>query len=270
MGNTEIDMHDTLAEEPRGRGEDETAAKRAEIKKYHQEQLVRLKAGEITEEEYLNDTTERELNLDALADYDSLTGLLNRRGLMTRFHEKLLNFRRDLGPDSEVYPPPSVTPGPILMIDLDDFKAANDEAGGGSHDFGDLILGEIAKTLVISLRPEDLVSRWGGDEVVIFLEGETEEMGLRVANRLAWQISQRTENETGYKQTVSIGLAMLPQLDRDKLAELEYRETIFKQTLEISDIASYNTKTQGKNGVSYPLPGGNFNYIPAYDPAGKK
>ncbi|CZT36480.1 sensor domain-containing diguanylate cyclase [Rhizobium sp. 9140] len=94
---------------------------------------------------------------------DSLTGLLNRRGLEARF------------------PQMSSSSGyAVLAIDLDGFKQVNDSYG---HAAGDTVLQEAANRLMSCVRGDDLVSRVGGDEFVVVIAGDRE-TGVAVANRM--------------------------------------------------------------------------------------
>jgi len=93
-----------------------------------------------------------------LAFYDPLTGLPNRRLLLDRLHQALLNSERN-GRHAAV-----------LFIDLDNFKALNDTQG---HDVGDLLLIEIAGRLKRCVRENDTVARLGGDEFLVVRQPST-------------------------------------------------------------------------------------------------
>ena len=96
---------------------------------------------------------EREIH--ALAYYDHLTGLANRRLLTDRLHQALAHSKRDN------------CLGALIFIDLDDFKDINDLLG---HQAGDALLTEAATRLRGAVRETDTVARFGGDEFVVLVE----------------------------------------------------------------------------------------------------
>lgn len=117
----------------------------------------------------VTDQRRAEADLAHKATHDTLTGLPNRALLSDRLDQALARAKRDRHPVA------------VMFIDLDGFKAVNDEHG---HDAGDGVLSEVAQRLSIVLRPSDTVARLGGDEFVIVCEdmvGESDAM--RVARR---------------------------------------------------------------------------------------
>lgn len=94
--------------------------------------------------------------LKYLANYDELTGLINRRKLMTEFNKEFDRMKIVKKPMS------------LVMIDLDDFKCINDNYG---HYFGDLVLKKFSEILAASAGKSNVVARFAGDEfVVLFIE----------------------------------------------------------------------------------------------------
>jgi diguanylate cyclase (GGDEF)-like protein/PAS domain S-box-containing protein len=92
--------------------------------------------------------------LENLAFRDSLTNLANRRYLELKVAQALQDYQqfgREYG---------------LLLLDLDRFKHVNDNHG---HDLGDAVLKVVAQTLVQTLRPADLVGRWGGEEFLVLM-----------------------------------------------------------------------------------------------------
>jgi diguanylate cyclase (GGDEF)-like protein len=100
-----------------------------------------------------------ELELSHIASRDALTGLLNRRAIEGH---------------------PGIGPA-VLFIDLDGFKAVNDQFG---HATGDEVLARVASRILNQIRPEDRVARVGGDEFVVILEAGSEETSAAVASRI--------------------------------------------------------------------------------------
>jgi diguanylate cyclase (GGDEF)-like protein len=97
-----------------------------------------------------------ELELEWKAQHDPLTGLPNRSTLVDRLQLALNRLERR--PTQEIA---------VLFIDLDGFKAINDEFG---HEAGDALLCEVARQLAGAIRPMDTVARYGGDEFVVLCE----------------------------------------------------------------------------------------------------
>ncbi|MEN8041892.1 MAG: EAL domain-containing protein, partial [Actinomycetota bacterium] len=165
--------------------------------------------------------------LGYLAQYDQLTGLINRALFQDRLVSALVRARRDGG---------LVT---VMFLDIDGFKGINDRFG---HAVGDEVLRQIASRLVECLRESDTVARLGGDEFTVILEG-----GKRVedAGQVASKILQTvgTPYRVGDRElvvTTSIGIAMYP-LDGDKYEDL----------VKGADTAMYQAKAAGRNTYQY-------------------
>ena len=94
--------------------------------------------------------------LDAQAQRDALTGLPNRRAVGERLSAAVNKARRGGGRVS------------VVFIDLDGFKAVNDELG---HDVGDEVLVAVGRRLTRTVRSDDVVGRWGGDEFIVVMDG---------------------------------------------------------------------------------------------------
>ncbi len=92
--------------------------------------------------------------LEKSAHEDALTGLLNRRGFERAFAQGLAYMKRYGGS------------GALLYLDLDHFKPVNDRYG---HAVGDVVLREIARLLLGSVRASDIAARLGGDELAMVL-----------------------------------------------------------------------------------------------------
>ena len=120
--------------------------------------------------------------LEDLATTDELTGIQNRRGFYEAFVRELDRCERGQSAG-----------GLLILIDLDNFKAANDTYG---HLAGDAVLRLVATTLAGEIRQMDVAARLGGDEFVLLLSNTTKEdaagraqrLGQRLNNlALAWQ-----------------------------------------------------------------------------------
>jgi diguanylate cyclase (GGDEF)-like protein len=163
--------------------------------------------------------------MEQLALTDGLTGCYNRRWFD-------LQLERDLHLATRMRHSVS-----LVMIDLDNFKRINDQAG---HETGDIALRMLATALRNELRAVDTAVRFGGDEFAVILPQATIEGGLLVAKRLRNRIEQI--EVPGYEgMTASFGVATFPQhaTNRDNL-------------IIAADRALYNSKNIGRNCVSTP------------------
>ena len=103
------------------------------------------------------------------AAHDPLTGLPTRGFLLERLEHELA---RDSADDARIA---------ILFIDLDNFKLVNDSLG---HCSGDEVLAEMARRIVGCIGPEDIASRFGGDEMVVLHSRATEDSGTALGERI--------------------------------------------------------------------------------------
>jgi len=117
-----------------------------------------------------------ERKLRHLATHDSLTGVRNRRDLISGMEQEFARFQR-FG-----------TPFSALMIDIDGFKTINDECG---HVFGDEVLKHVATLLGSPVRPCDIIGRFGGDEFCMSLANTTEADAAITAERLRQLIADK-------------------------------------------------------------------------------
>ena len=155
----------------------------------------------------------------ALADNDSLTGVLNRRA-WSEAAEAMLEKS-------------SGRPVSLLFLDLDRFKLLNDQQG---HRAGDRALIEVAEALRAELRPSDLLGRYGGEEFIAMLDGVVEEQAMQVATRLCRRVHRLEIPVNGeFMLSVSIGVAMRTISDTV--------ETL----IERADQAMYQAKVNGRN-----------------------
>lgn len=169
----------------------------------------------------LND---RDKRLRRLADYDTLTGLLNRRS----FTQQLENEISRVGDRRALI-------SALLFVDLDQFKYVNDTLG---HAAGDRVLIQAASCLHHSLRAEDIVARFGGDEFAILLRDVVEDEARRVAAQLVQVMRDALFVEDGQALNVlcSIGVTMVGTgtYSADEL-------------LSQADLACQESKSRGRN-----------------------
>lgn len=131
----------------------------------------------------------------------------------------------------------------ILFVDIDDFKIFNDSY---SHAEGDRVLKAITQVLKDSVRANDKIVRYGGDEFVVLLPGLDSESAKKVAQRVQNNLNQSTFGSYKCPVTCSIGVAAMPYDTTDK------RELVL-----LADQAMYAAKDAGKNTfrVYYPEQG---------------
>jgi diguanylate cyclase len=165
-------------------------------------------------------------NLESIATIDSLTGVLNRRGLEDA-SIKMQDICKRINLSMAV-----------LLIDIDYFKKVNDTYG---HLVGDDVLRHIAKTISGILRSSDVLGRYGGEEFCAFLPNTTESDALGLAERIRAGIEAspiRLGLNMSLKTTVSIGVADSVRAGYD-----------FKGLLTTADSAMYGAKNGGRNRV---------------------
>jgi diguanylate cyclase (GGDEF)-like protein/PAS domain S-box-containing protein len=173
---------------------------------------------------------EREQRIQHLADHDALTGLLNRRLLEDRLQQSINLARRN---DSMVA---------VMLIDLDGFKAVNDQYG---HLMGDYVLRTVAKRLKDCVRESDTVARLGGDEFVVLLTGQrSAEDSSVVAGKILGALTEPVAaGGRRFDVGASIGISIFP---RDGTSP--------EQLLKHADAAMYRVKEAGKNRYQFYSP----------------
>jgi diguanylate cyclase (GGDEF)-like protein len=153
---------------------------------------------------------------------DPLTGLYNRR-YMEDALERLVSLDERSGNSTSV-----------LMIDLDNFKRLNDENG---HAKGDAVLRDVAGQLVAALRPSDVVSRYGGEELVVILPNCDLAAAAIKADTLRARIEALSEVH-GIAISASIGVASVAETATSAI-----------DVIPTADQALYAAKKAGKNRV---------------------
>jgi len=164
-------------------------------------------------------------DLEVRATQDELTGVHNRRHFMDLAEREIARCRR------------YQTPAALLLIDADHFKRVNDAHG---HRCGDALLCEIARATLASLRQPDLLARFGGEELVVFLPHADPLGALDVADRIRERVGELCLGWQGaeVRTTVSIGVA-----------SLEPVAGTLDAMVHDADVALFAAKEAGRNCV---------------------
>jgi diguanylate cyclase (GGDEF)-like protein len=183
---------------------------------------------------FLKDLTERK-KAEALnwrqANFDHLTSLPNRALLFDRLSQECALARRNQAKVA------------LLFADLDGFKLVNDNHG---HQAGDLVLMEVARRWLATVRESDTVARLGGDEFAVVMSGvhDGDDIGALAAKLIA-ALAEPIAIQGGKtcQVGVSIGIAIYPQ-DAGTPDSL----------ISCADSAMYESKRRGKNTFSFTSP----------------
>ena len=191
-----------------------------------EDQSILVFCSEITEQK----RNERELNhlnkqLEILANFDSLTGIYNRRHFLDQAAHEISRCARE---NSDLA---------MIMLDLDHFKSINDNYG---HEIGDQVLVGSVQRIKSQLRDYDLFGRLGGEEFAILLPGSDIEDGIEIGGRIAKELQLHPiETRAGeIPITCSIGVAQFNH-NGGSLGEL----------LDPADQYLYQAKQTGRNRV---------------------
>jgi diguanylate cyclase (GGDEF)-like protein/PAS domain S-box-containing protein len=201
---------------------------------------------ELDEESYgviwsIIDISERKLaeeTIKKLAFYDTLTGLTNRRLLEDRLSLMIANKKRNCNH------------GAVLFLDLDNFKSLNDKFG---HQAGDAFLIEVASRLLSCVREVDTVSRFGGDEFIVVIDGlaqdkkNAEKEILSRARKVLSKLNEpylinlpgndRPADTIRHLSSASIGISLFNKNDEKEIV------------LDRADRAMYLVKESGGNDI---------------------
>ncbi|MBC2580810.1 sensor domain-containing diguanylate cyclase [Clostridium sp. DJ247] len=154
---------------------------------------------------------------------DSLTGLFNRKYFFSIMEKKC---RCDEEPFA------------IVMIDIDNFKNCNDTFG---HQYGDVVLRKVSKIIRDNLRKEDIVARYGGEEIIVYMYGikNIKDVYCRMESirKLIEETTIQYRNSK-FNITVSMGISVAPDDNKD-----------LEQLIREADINLYKAKNTGKNKI---------------------
>ncbi len=172
---------------------------------------------------YVTEWRLAERELRRLAQEDALTGIANRRCFSTEAERAMHAAERHGHPVS------------LLLLDVDHFKAINDHHG---HNIGDEVLIELARRLCEVLRKSDLPGRWGGEEFIALLHGDTA-AALGVAERLRQAVADTPFATSRGPLTVTVSGGCASRRPGEHLSALVGR----------ADKALYAAMHQGRNRV---------------------
>ena len=165
----------------------------------------------------------RREELSVLAFQDTLTLIFNRRYFDAKLVEEV-----NLGVLTN-------RPVTLVMIDIDHFKTINDTYG---HQKGDEIVRYIAGIICDSVRAEDTVARYGGEELAVILPGVELQTGVTIAERFRAAVEEQVFAHTDLRVTISLGVA---QLGSDIVSP--------EKLVFAADQALYTAKSNGRNQV---------------------
>jgi len=193
----------------------------------HRLHALMQKRSEAFTTELINRLREEREKFSDLSMIDPLTGLFNRRGLKN----KLNNLNRSV-----------TTNHYILLLDIDHFKAYNDNYG---HTMGDNALVAVAVAIRDAVRSRDIVVRYGGEEFLILLINVDESYALASAESvrqavLDLKIPHMFNDKVSTTVTVSAGVAILADTD-------------IEASLVAADSALYLAKSRGRNSVEIAI-----------------
>ena len=158
----------------------------------------------------------------AVACTDPLTGALNRRGFDQACQRELARAQR------------SGSCLALAHIDLDDFKRLNDTLG---HQAGDQVLVQLVELLQRSMRPSDVLCRFGGEEFVLMLPVNAVEEAVAAVSRFLREFSAQRVAGAERAMSFSAGVTLLGVAES------------LEQAIERADAATYEAKRSGKNRV---------------------
>ena len=170
----------------------------------------------------------RTRQLKQLSSIDPLTKLANRRSMMEKLNISMHLLRKD----KKVFS--------LILGDIDDFKKVNDTYG---HDCGDKVLVMVADTISSQMREGDFVCRWGGEEILILVNGNIEaakSLGDRILNKIC--ASEVTHEGSTVKVTMTFGVAQANESFR------------IEDFIQQADNRLYYGKTHGKCQVVAEIP----------------
>ncbi|MBR5740678.1 MAG: GGDEF domain-containing protein, partial [Firmicutes bacterium] len=168
----------------------------------------------------VTDTKAENERLSSLSHTDELTGILNRRA----FHPIAQKYEEQYKSDG--------TDFVLFMIDLDDFKEVNDSYG---HEYGNLVLRDICRSLTLTCADNSVLFRYGGDEFVILHQyGDTHDIDSKIKKIMAAIDAPRNLDGLNITVRASVGYALFSET------------TFINAMLEVADRRMYDMKKEHK------------------------
>ncbi|SEL79533.1 diguanylate cyclase [Paenibacillus sp. OK003] len=182
--------------------------------------------------------SEANRKLEELALTDSLTNCYNRRYLTQHLnHEVITNIQYK-------------TPFSLILLDIDYFKAINDRYG---HVIGDEVLHRTAQAVKESIRSTDILTRYGGEEFMIYLPHTERELAQQIAERVRLAVETNlivVDHEIEQVSiTISIGILSIEDFEVDQVPENP--EGYLTQLFAAVDKALYQAKQNGRNRIEF-------------------
>ena len=173
-----------------------------------------------------------------MANYDAVTGVLNKHALLKRLKEEFSYAKRSQQREGgkSKHPP---LPLSILMIDIDFFKKVNDTY---SHMAGDYVLSGVAQRIQKTIRDEDILARYGGEEFLVILRGSDQPGAVGLADRIRALVQATPFRFEKHEipVTISIGVATL----------IENNFATAQELISHADACLYKSKENGRNRVT--------------------
>lgn len=173
----------------------------------------------------IDDRKNLELELKEVASKDYLTGVFNRRYLS--------EFLRDQSERFDRYQERSS----VILIDIDNFKAINDEHG---HDFGDLVLRQFSDLVSKNVRKVDTFGRMGGEEFLIILPNTGVQSALEVGKKILRKTRSKLQTIDGIDVALTFSAG---------ISEFSAVQSSANKVLKHADQLLYEAKSEGRNGI---------------------
>jgi two-component system cell cycle response regulator len=195
--------------------------------KLSQERLLSTIDNAVLRWNQLQQSRANQEDLERMANYDSLTGLYNRRALLQKLDEQIQRSRRYEEPLS------------AIMLDIDHFKKVNDRYG---HIIGDNVLEKVAAVIGSVIRATDVAGRYGGEEFIIILPHAEWSEALIVAERIRKAVeAAEMQGSSGETFSITVSQGVGSYTGDDDIHSLIQR----------ADAALYKAKENGRNRVEF-------------------